>query len=73
VHVPGEDDRIWFADHVLNAIPLAKRWKRKKHPDLVFEGDPMSGSNQLHRYLELIDYTMSKTLDPATRPSESEP
>jgi hypothetical protein len=60
------DDQAWFAEHVLNAIPLAKRWKRRFHADVVFKVDPKlrRGRHQLHRYFELIGYTVPTAFGP---------
>ncbi len=65
--LPEPGDRVWFAEHVINAIPLAKRWKRKYHADVLFEVNPkprMRGRHQLHRYFELIGYSVPKAFGP---------
>jgi hypothetical protein len=62
-----EDDRRWFGDHVIDAKPLAKRWKRRVRPEVVFERDPknrMRGRHRLDRYLGLIGYSVPKILGP---------
>jgi hypothetical protein len=53
------EDRDWFAANVVNAIPIAKRWKRQAHPDVVFTVDPKRvgrGRNRLELYLDLAGY-----------------
>ena len=65
--VLDEGDRRWFDDNVLDAKPLAKRWKRSVRPEAVFERDPkyrMRGRYRLDRYLELIGYSVPKILGP---------
>lgn len=66
-HVVAEDDREWFRDNVLNAIPIARRWKRVAFPDVVFNVDPknpMRGRHQLQRYFDLIGYSVPSALGP---------
>ena len=49
----------WFSSNVINAIPIAKKWKKEFHPDVEFKKDPkqpMLGKNRLDRYLKLIGY-----------------
>jgi len=59
-HIPDEDDKKWFASNVENARLNAKAWKKANHSDVVFKKIPYSGRHQLHKYFELIDYTVSK-------------
>lgn len=65
-YVPG-DDGIWFSENVINAIPIAKAWKKKHHPGVVFKKDPkkpMLGKNSLDKYLKLIEYPVPKAFGP---------
>ena len=65
--VLDEDDRRWFDDNVLDAKPLAKRWKRRVRPEVVFGRDPrsrMRGRHRLDRYFGLIGYSVPKILGP---------
>ena len=65
--VLDEGDRRWFDDNVLDAKPLAKRWKRRMHREVVFERDPknrMRGRHRLDRYFGLIGYSVPKILGP---------
>jgi hypothetical protein len=65
--MPGDHNRWWFEEHVINAIPLAKKWKRKVCPEIEFERDPgyrMRGRHRLDRYLDLIDYKVPKAFGP---------
>tara|TARA_B100000902_G_scaffold308715_1_gene297933 strand:+ start:40 stop:696 length:657 start_codon:yes stop_codon:yes gene_type:complete len=52
-------DGEWFSSNVINAIPIAKKWRKEFHPHVVFKKDPkqpMLGKNRLDRYLKLIGY-----------------
>lgn len=65
--LPDEGDRAWFDENVFNAIRLAKPWKKKLHPDVLFEVDPkqrMRGRHHLDRYFELIGYQVPKAFGP---------
>ncbi len=65
--VLDEGDRRWFDDNVLDAKPLAKRWKRRVRPEVVFERDPKNrtrGRHRLDRYFGLIGYSVPKILGP---------
>ena len=60
-------DGEWFSSNVINAIPIAKKWKREFHPDVTFTRDPqhpMLGRNRLDRYLKLIEYDVPSILGP---------
>ena len=52
------DDRLYqsAADEVVNAIPIAKEWRKIAHPEVVFEPDKKNRRNRLLRYLDLIQY-----------------
>jgi len=66
-HLTSSADRQWFADHVVNAIPIAKRWLRQVHPELRLEKDPtgwMRGRHQLKRYFGLIGYEVPAAFGP---------
>lgn len=51
-------DRCW-----VNAIPMARRWRRLAHPEVEFAWSADGGANKLSRYLDLIGYPC----DPAGR------
>ena len=60
-------DGEWFSSNVINAIPIAKKWKREFYPNVTFPRDPnrpMRGRNRLDRYLELIRYDVPSILGP---------
>lgn len=65
--VPSGDDAEWFGENVINAIPIARRWKRKVFPNvelLVDPNNPMKGKHQLHHYMKLIGYPVPTAFGP---------
>ena len=65
-NVDGEAG-VWFGSNVINALPIAKAWKRLAFPDVVFKKDPkrpMRGKHQLDRYFKLIGYDVPKAFGP---------
>ena len=57
----------WFGSNVVNALPIAKAWKRRTFPDVVFEKDPKKpwkGKHQLDRYFKLIKYDVPTAFGP---------
>ena len=65
-HVDGEAGG-WFGSNVVNALPIAKAWKRRAFPEVVFERDPkrpMKGKHHLDRYFKLIGYNVPKAFGP---------
>jgi hypothetical protein len=74
--VLDEGDRRWFKDHMLDAKPLAKRWKRRMRPEVVFRRDPknrMRGRHRLDRYFGSSATRCRRSSVPATRPNGSGP
>ena len=74
--VLDEGDRRWFKDHMLDAKPLAKRWKRRMRPEVVFRRDPknrMRGRHRLDRYFGSSATRCRRSSVPATRPNGSAP
>ena len=72
-HVSGTDGK-WFGENVINAIPIGKAWKRKHHPESVFQKDPKNpwlGKNNLSKYLKLIDYHVPKAFGPGNAAQQS--
>jgi len=57
----------WFSNNVINAIPIAKKWRKEFYPSIVFKKNPkqpMLGKNRLDRYLRLIKYDIPSILGP---------
>jgi hypothetical protein len=49
----------WYGAHLLDAKDIAKRWKRKAHPDLVWnKTHPHDPVHTLERYQGLVGYPM---------------
>ena len=59
--VATEEDRDFWTGRVTDAKAIAKRWKRKHHPDVVFQLTRGSGRHALRHYLKLIDYKIPPT------------
>ena len=65
-------DGEWFSENVVNAIPIAKFWKKKAFPEVVFKKSPKKwkmGKNSLDQYMRLIDYQVPKAFGPGNSAS----
>ena len=70
--MPSASDQEWFDRHVVNAIPIAERWKNRRFPDVMFVKDPnrrMRGKNYLDRYFNLIGYEVPSAFGPGNSAS----
>jgi hypothetical protein len=69
VNDPAE--QAFWAGTLQNAIPLAKAWKKRHHPDVEFPAGPRgrSGRNALSRYLDLIGYQVPRIHGPGNSAS----
>jgi hypothetical protein len=56
------DDAEFLAAAYRNCIPVARSWKARCYPDLVFGRDTFGGRNRLYRYLDLIRYEIPSHL-----------
>jgi hypothetical protein len=64
--LPEETHVAWWNEHLINMLPLARRWTEKHHSDLKNKKKPKGGSGQhsLAALLKLIDYDVPKILGP---------
>lgn len=56
------NDEEFLSAAYRNCIPVAKSWKARCHPDLVFDRDVRGERNRLYRYLDLVGYEIPKNL-----------
>ena len=57
---PGDDARFWDG-RIVDAKAIAKRWKRRAHPQVEFPRTPGAGRHALRHYLRLIGYEIPPT------------
>lgn len=59
------DLAAWYEESLQNALPLARRWRRRVHPSAVLPSEPgRRRANALANYLRLIDYDVPKAFGP---------